>query len=149
MGLIDFVKEAGERIADRLGTDREADAKAVSRQVEQVGPSIEGLRVEVEGDKAVLSGKAATQADREKAILAAGNNQGIAQVDDRITVAKPAPESRYHRVQKGDTLSKIAKEMYGDAMKYPVIFEANQPMLKDPDKIYPGQVLRIPPLEEA
>ena len=46
--------------------------------------------------------------------------------------------------QTGDTLSKIAKEMYGDANKYPVIFEANKPMLKDPDKIYPGQVLRIP-----
>ena len=46
----------------------------------------------------------------------------------------------------GDNLSKIAKKFYGDANKYPVIFEANKPMLKDPNKIYPGQNLRIPPL---
>jgi nucleoid-associated protein YgaU len=50
-----------------------------------------------------------------------------------------------HTVVKGDTLSKIAKAQYGDAMKDPVIFEANRPMIEDPDKIYPGQVLRIPP----
>ena len=61
-------------------------------------------------------------------------------------VATPAPEARYYTVVKGDSLSKIAKEMYGNAMKYPVIFEANKPMLKDPDLIYPGQVLRIPEL---
>ncbi len=58
---------------------------------------------------------------------------------------KKEPEAKYYTVVKGDTLSKIAKASYGDAMKYPVIFEANKPMLKDPDKIYPGQVLRIPP----
>ena len=58
----------------------------------------------------------------------------------------PEPEGTYYEVKKGDTLSKIAKAQYGDAMKYPQIFEANRPMLKDPDKIYPGQVLRIPPL---
>ncbi|MCB1610239.1 MAG: LysM peptidoglycan-binding domain-containing protein [Xanthomonadales bacterium] len=56
--------------------------------------------------------------------------------------------SRTHTVQKGDTLSKIAKEVYGNAGKYPIIFEANQPMLSHPDKIYPGQVLRIPALGE-
>jgi nucleoid-associated protein YgaU len=53
--------------------------------------------------------------------------------------------SKFYTVVKGDTLSKIAKEFYGDASKYPVIFEANTPMLKDPDLIYPGQVLRVPP----
>ena len=46
---------------------------------------------------------------------------------------------------KGDTLSAIAKEVYGDANKYPVIFEANKPMLSSPDRIYPGQKLVIPP----
>ena len=102
----------------------------------------------MDGDKAVVSGKAASQAEREKAILAAGNTQGVARVDDRLTVAAAEPESQYHRVESGDTLSKIAKQYYGDLSKYPVIFEANQPMLKDPDKIYPGQVLRIPPLAD-
>ena len=106
---------------------------------------MDGLKVEVEGGKAVVTGTAANQAEREKAVLAAGNTQGVAQVDDRIVVAAPEPESKYHKVASGDSLSKIAKEFYGDAMKYPLIFEANQPMLKDPDEIYPGQVLRIPP----
>jgi nucleoid-associated protein YgaU len=86
------------------------------------------------------------QADREKAVLVVGNTKGIAQVDDQITVETPAPEATYYTVQRGDTLSKIAREHYHDASKYPVIFEANRPMLKDPDKIYPGQKLRIPPL---
>jgi len=54
------------------------------------------------------------------------------------------PSSRFYTVKSGDTLGKIAKEFYGNAGKYPVIFEANKPMLKDPDRIYPGQVLRIP-----
>ena len=57
-----------------------------------------------------------------------------------------AAMAQFHTVVSGDSLSKIAKEFYGDAMKYPVIFEANKPMLTHPDKIYPGQVLRIPPL---
>ena len=81
-------------------------------------------------------------------MLAVGNTAGIARVDDRIEVvevAKKEPEATYYTVVKGDSLSKIAKAQYGDPMKYPAIFEANRPMLKDPDLIYPGQVLRIPP----
>ncbi|MDJ0787521.1 MAG: peptidoglycan-binding protein LysM [Myxococcota bacterium] len=143
MGLFDFVKEAGERILS--GSNAAADSEAVNKRVSDLGISLEGLKVEVDGDKAVVSGKAANQADREKVILAAGNNEGIAQVEDHIEVAEAAPESQYYRVVSGDSLSKIAKEFYGDPMKYPVIFEANQPMLKDPNEIYPGQVLRIPP----
>jgi nucleoid-associated protein YgaU len=79
--------------------------------------------------------------------LVLGNTEGIATVDDNITVITPKVESKFYTVEKGDSLSKIAKAMYGDAMKYPVIFEANKPMLKDPDLIYPGQVLRIPALD--
>jgi nucleoid-associated protein YgaU len=142
---MDFVKDAGESLLDKFGSDRGADSQAVSKRIQDLGLSVDGLKVEVEGDKAVLRGSAASQADREKAILAAGNTQGVAQVDDQLSVTAPEPESQYYKVVSGDSLSKIAKEFYGDAMKYPVIFEANQPMLKDPDKIYPGQVLRIPP----
>jgi nucleoid-associated protein YgaU len=81
-------------------------------------------------------------------VLTAGNTKGVAQVDDRLVVeaAEPEPEAAMYTVKSGDTLSAIAKAHYGDAMKYPEIFEANKPMLTDPDKIYPGQVLRIPPL---
>ena len=83
---------------------------------------------------------------REKIVLILGNTAGIGGVDDQLTVEAPEPEATYYTVVSGDSLSKIAKAHYGDAMKYPVIFEANKPMLTDPDKIYPGQVLRIPPL---
>ena len=84
--------------------------------------------------------------DFKKIILMVGNTQGVGQVDDRLVVGKPEPEAVMYTVRRGDTLSKIAKEHYGDARKYPVIFEANRPMLTHPDKIYPGQMLRIPPL---
>lgn len=102
---------------------------------------------EKEDGKIILKGKAKTQADAEKAIIAAGNSAGVEEVESQIEIEEPAPEARMYEVKSGDSLSKIAKEMYGDAMKYPEIFEANKPMLSDPDKIYPGQVLRIPPLD--
>ena len=148
MGLFDFVKEAGEDLIEKLGQGSEKDTQTVSNRVQEMGLSLDDLKVEVDGDKAVIRGKAASQADAEKAVLELGNTPGIASVDDQLEVATPAAQSQYHKVVSGDTLSKIAKEFYGDAMKYPVIFEANQPMLEDPDKIYPGQVLRIPPLED-
>lgn len=145
MGLFDFVKEAGEGLLEKLSGDATEDAKAVEARVQEFGLGVDDLRVEVQGDRAVLRGKASDQAAAEKAILAAGNVPGIAQIDDQLEVEKPAQASQYHRVVSGDSLSKIAKQFYGDAMKYPLIFEANQPMLTDPNKIYPGQVLRIPP----
>ena len=107
---------------------------------------VEELRIEVQGDVATVWGKVDNQAEREKVVLAVGNVIGIARVDDRMEAKQKAPEAQMHTVVSGDSLSKIAKKYYGDANKYQAIFEANKPMLKDPDKIYPGQVLRIPPL---
>ena len=89
-------------------------------------------------------GTVAAQDVREKVILVVGNTAGVESVHDNLAVDKPEPEAKFYTVVRGDTLSKIAKEFYGNANKYPKIFEANKPMLKDPDKIYPGQVLRIP-----
>lgn len=143
MGLIDFARNAGESLLGSLKGGDDA-APAVSKRVHDLGLSVEGLEVEVRDGKAIVSGKTASQEEREKAVLAVGNIQGIEQVDDRLEVDSAEPESQYYRVVSGDSLSKIAKEFYGDAMRYPVIFEANRPMLKDPDEIYPGQVLRIP-----
>jgi nucleoid-associated protein YgaU len=153
MGLIDFIKDAGELI---FGGGREASAGAATAEADAgaaltnsltaLGIPIEALSIQVKGDVATVSGKAKSQADREKVVLVVGNTKGIAQVDDQLTVEAPAPEATYYTVERGDTLSKIAREHYRDASKYPVIFEANRPMLKDPDKIYPGQKLRIPPL---
>lgn len=161
MGLFDFVKNAGEKI---LGKDEPAppqpqgrqvspeqlnamkQSKALQQLVAKLGLEVEELRIEVQGDVATVWGKVDDQAEREKVVLAVGNVIGIARVDDRMEAKKKAPEAQMHTVASGDSLSKIAKKYYGDANKYQVIFEANKPMLKDPDKIYPGQVLRIPPL---
>ena len=112
----------------------------------QQNAKIDNLSVNYDGnsDKVTINGSAANQAEREKAILAAGNVQYVAQVEDNISVATPEPESRMYTVKSGDTLSKISKEMYGDANQYNKIFDANKPLLSDPNKIYPGQVLRIP-----
>jgi nucleoid-associated protein YgaU len=147
MGLIDFVKEAGEDLLKRVGAVEEVDAEGIAKSIHDHGFQIEDLRVGVEGDVATVSGRAGSQSDREKVVLLIGNTKGVASVNDGLEVAKPEPEGSYYKVQPGDSLSKIAKAHYGDAMKYPVIFEANRPMLKDPDKIYPGQVLRIPPAQ--
>jgi nucleoid-associated protein YgaU len=153
MGLIDFIKDAGELIFGRATEAPSGDAKeeadagvALAKSLTTLGIPVEDLSVQVKGDIATVSGKAKSQADREKAVLVVGNTKGIAQVDDQITVETPEPEATYYTVQRGDTLSKIAREHYSDASKYPRIFEANRPMLKDPDKIYPGQKLRLPPL---
>ena len=153
MGLIDFVRAAGEKI---FGTSEAAAspttdetvlskrATALEAHVGKLGLPVEGLKIKVADDVAYVKGTVPTQAEREKIVLAVGNVAGIAKVEDRLEVTNPQPEARYYTVAKGDTLSKISKEMYGDANKYPQIFEANKPMLSHPDKIYPGQVLRIP-----
>lgn len=160
MGLFDFVKEAGEKIfgkeekksaaapaPDQKVLDRRL-ANALAKSVRDHGFEVENLEVGVDGGVATVSGKVADQETREKVVLCCGNAYGIARVDDRLEVSASAPEARFYTVKSGDTLSKIAKEHYGNAMKYPVIFEANKPMLTDPDKIYPGQVLRIPAADD-
>lgn len=109
---------------------------------------IEDLELDVDGTSVIVKGVCPDQQSREKIVLALGNVEGIDCVNDQITVEIEETESQFYTVKSGDSLSKIAKHYYGNAMKYPVIFEANKPMLKDPDLIYPGQVLRIPPPEE-
>jgi nucleoid-associated protein YgaU len=162
MGLISFVKEAGEKL---LGRGRKAEASvgppskptapigtafidsdALADRVNDLGLKAENLTLSIEGDIVIVTGEAATQADYEKIVLALGNTEGVAGVDNRMTVKVSAPPAVYYTVAKGDTLSKIAKTQYGDPNKYNAIFEANRPMLKHPDRIYPGQVLRVPPL---
>ncbi len=107
----------------------------------------EGLSVAFDGATAsvTVSGVAPDQATREKIVLCCGNVANVERVNDLMTVSSSEPTAEYYTVVKGDTLSKISKQFYGDANKYMKIYEANTPMLKHPDKIYPGQMLRIPP----
>ena len=155
MGLFSFLKTAGAKIfggssapaptaADNAEIVNKQREDLMVKMVNTMGLAVTNLAVNVDGDTVVVYGDADTQAIKEKVILALGNVEGIGSVDDRMTVTNPEPESKFHTVVKGESLSKIAKEYYGDPMKYPMIFEANKPMLTDPDLIYPGQVLRIP-----
>jgi nucleoid-associated protein YgaU len=144
MSLIDFVKAAGHAIG--IGSAEAApSADDLKKEAQSHGLDVSKLDVAVEGDKVTVSGPAASQEQKEKIILAMGNVAGVAKVEDKIEPAQPADTSIFYTVKKGDTLSAIAKAQYGNANKYPAIFEANKPMLTHPDKIYPGQVLRIPP----
>lgn len=142
MNLFKFVKNAGEKLTGSVTNA----AEAIKDRVTGNKIDVKDLNVATEGEKVILKGTAKTQEEAEKAIIAAGNNAGVAEVESHIVVEEAAPEANFYTVVSGDSLSKIAKAQYGDAMKYPVIFDANKPMLSDPDKIYPGQVLRIPPL---
>jgi nucleoid-associated protein YgaU len=173
MGLLSFVKEAGQKLfqtgssgaaatAGAAGTGAAAAApaptqadvatlnetagKAILKYIQTQNLPAENLSVSFDGASgtAIIKGQAKDQPTREKIVLCAGNIQSVAHVNDQMTVAAPSTEAKYYTVENGDTLSKISKEMYGDANKYNLIFEANKPMLTSPDKIYPGQMLRIP-----
>ena len=145
MSLFSFVKEAGEKLIDLLTPGNANAEEQLKKHVESVGLGNPNISATVEGDKVILKGEVTSQEEKEKIILAAGNIAGVASVDDQITVTGPAVQAaRFVTVKKGDTLSAIAKAEYGDASKYQKIFEANKPLLSHPDKIFPGQVLRIP-----
>ncbi|MCS8467869.1 peptidoglycan-binding protein LysM [Pseudomonas aeruginosa] len=144
MGIFAFVKEAGEKLWDTLTGHEAQAAESLKEHVAKVGLGNPNIQVSVEGDKVIASGEVASQEEKEKILLALGNVAGVSSVEDKITVAQAAPEARFVTVKKGDTLSAIAKAEYGNANAYMKIFEANKSMLSHPDKIYPGQVLRIP-----
>ena len=158
MGIVAFLKEAGEKLfgrnvqaaqtdaGQREAANREA-ATAIGNHLAKFGFKVTALTVtfDTQTGTARVFGVAADQETKEKVILAAGNVEGVAAVDDMMTVERSAPAAQYYTVVRGDTLSKIAKQFYGNANDYMRIFEANKPMLTHPDKIYPGQNLRIPP----
>ena len=164
MGLLSFVKEAGEKLFNLGSKDANAAAPAAPTQADVAALNdtasnailtyvktqnlpVDNLQVKFDGASATatVSGQAQDQATREKVVLCCGNINSVENVNDQMTVATASAEAKYYTVVSGDTLSKISKQMYGDANKYNDIFEANKPMLTSPDKIYPGQMLRIPP----
>ncbi|MEU3055901.1 peptidoglycan-binding protein LysM [Streptomyces griseus] len=145
MALHSFVKNAGERLIDFTTPGNARAEEQLKEHIEAVGLGAPNISASVEGDTVVLRGEAASQAEAEKLVLATGNINGVASVDDRLTVTGPAAAaSRFVAVREGDILPAIAKAEYGDEGRYPVIVEANRPMLSHPDKIYPGLVLRLP-----
>ncbi len=152
MGLFSFIKEKGAKIFGKKEEDapieekKELQAQALLDYVKSLGLTYNRLKLSVTDDDVKVEGEVAAQADAEKILLAIGNVEGVDQVDNLMTVATPAPQAQFYTVVSGDTLSKISKDYYGDPNKYNTIFEANKPMLNHPDKIYPGQVLRIPNL---
>ncbi|HMS26994.1 MAG TPA: peptidoglycan-binding protein LysM [Burkholderiaceae bacterium] len=167
MGMFSFIKEAGEKLfghkevedaAAKAATDEAARARSdelnkaaadgIAKYIEAQNLGIEGLYVTFDGATSTveLQGTAPSQEASEKAALCCGNVGGVSGVNNLLAVSDSAGESQFHDVVRGDTLSAIAKEYYGNANKYMAIFEANKPMLSHPDKIYPGQKLRIPPL---
>jgi len=166
MSLISFVKEAGEKLfgagkakeamaqaaaaptAEAVKASNDAAGDAILGYIQSQGLAATGLTVTFDGATTSVSvfGVAPDQATREKIVLCCGNVAGVSHVNDMMSVDQSQPEATYYTVVAGDNLSKISKANYGDPNKYMKIFDANKPMLSNPDRIYPGQVLRIPPL---
>jgi nucleoid-associated protein YgaU len=166
MSLLSFIKDAGEKLFKKPGAQEQSapaaaaptqanvedlNAKAgeaIESYVEQQKLGIENLDIKFDGasGKVTISGQAPTQEAAEKAVLCCGNVAHVASVDNLLSVSQETQAAQFHDVVSGDTLSAISKKYYGDANKYNAIFEANRPMLSHPDKIYPGQKLRIPQL---
>lgn len=164
MGLFNFIKGAGASIFGGDDDKQEpVEIKPFATHLKDHGIDPAPYAFSLKQGHLTIEGEAPSQDEKEKVVMTLGNVHGVSTVDDRITVrqaiaptadnapavdgaeATPADwQSDTYTVKSGDTLSGIAKQLYGDASKYMVIFEANTPMLKDPNKIYPGQVLRIP-----
>ena len=160
MGMIVFFK-------DKLGIGG-PDADKIKAQITKLGLQVQNLDIKIDDGVATVTGLAVNRAEASKIVMAIGNNEGITKVDNKMRVplssirsatTAPVPDAEdsdadeeavvFYPVAKGDTLSAIAKRLYGNANLYPKIFEANRPMLSHPDKIYPGQVLRVPPLDTS
>ena len=164
MGLMSFIKDAGEKLfgigqakaaqeavkaaptPENVAAMSAAAGEAIEKYINTQGLNVSALDIKFDAPSGAVTvaGTVPDQATKEKVLLCCGNVAGVASVNDMLVVTAPEPESQWHTVVSGDNLSKIAKKFYGDANKYPAIFEANKPMLSHPDKIYPGQVLRIP-----
>lgn len=141
MGLFDFVKDIGQKL---FGSEDEA-AEKIKENIETANPGITNLDVNYNNGVVELSGNADSAEALEKAVLMAGNVKGVSEVKvDAVSAPPQQATVEYYIIQKGDTLSAIAKRYYGNANDYPRIFEANREVIKDADLIYPGQKIRIP-----
>lgn len=144
MGLINFVQAAGSALWDNVQGQEAHAAEKLHEHLALSGLGNPDVAITVDGSTVKVAGQVPTQEVKEKVLLALGNVLGVATIEDHIQVFEQATPAKFVTVAKGDTLSAIAKAQYGNANAYMKIFEANKPLLTDPNKIYPGQVLRIP-----
>lgn len=146
MSLFDFALNIGKKLFGSEAEAAEAEAaEKIKEHIEADNPGVKNLKVEFAQGEVKLSGEAASAEAMEKAVLMAGNVQGVKTVSVAGMTAPPQTgKVEYYEIQKGDTLSAIAKHFLGEASAYPKIFEANRDVIKDPDLIYPGQKIRIP-----
>jgi nucleoid-associated protein YgaU len=147
MGLFNFIKSVGNKVFG-ASEAQAAPAEELAKEVAKHGLNVDGLDIKVVGNKITVGGSTPNTAEAEKIILALGNTLGVSAVESQLVVNQEVPAATMYEVKSGDTLWKIAETHYGKGKgaKYDVIFEANKPMLSHPDKIYPHQILRIPPL---
>lgn len=148
METLTFNKEAGAQLFGKISAtapdSENLKASELLNFVKGLGLTYKNIKLSTSGQTVTLEGEVEHQADAEKIALAVGNVGGVQSVSNKMRVTTSEPASQFYTVVSGDSLSKIAGKFYGDVQKYNVIFEANKPMLTDPDKIYPGQLLRIP-----
>jgi nucleoid-associated protein YgaU len=141
MGLFDFAKDVGKSV---FGKDAEASEK-IKQEIERDNPGIKDLDVSFDQGVVTLGGAADNREAMEKAVLMAGNVKGVERVEAaQLQAPEQSAKVEFYIIKKGDNLSAIAKQFYGDANAYPKIFEANREVIKNPDLIYPGQKIRIP-----
>lgn len=141
MGLFDFMKNTGKKI---FGNDEDAGEK-IKEHIESDNPGVQNLKVEYKDGVASLSGTAETPEAMEKAVLMAGNVEGVAEVQaDGLSAPAPTQSVEYYVIQKGDTLWALAQKYYGNGAEHQRIFEANREVIKDPNSIFVGQKIRIP-----
>ncbi len=141
MGLLSFAKNIGKKLFKR----EEEAPELIKAHVEEDNPGVDNLSVEINDGVVSLSGEASSAEAKEKAILLAGNIKGVEEVKfDNLAAPEQTGVVEYYEIVSGDTLSGIAKNFYGSGSKYMKIFEANREVIKDPDKIYVGQKIRIP-----
>ena len=139
--LFDFAANIGKKVFKRGEPDA---AKKLKEHIEKNNPGVSDLQVEVNDDVATISGSAADQAAYEKAVLMAGNVEGVSKVEAAGVSHPAAAEAEFVLVKEGDTLWGISERAYGNGARYTEIFAANREVIEDPDLIFPGQKIRIP-----
>ena len=145
MDLFGFAKDVGRRLFD---TDAEA-ADNIRQHLDIKLSGVSNLDVQFDDGVCTLSGECINEATRTNAILIAGDVEGVEKVvADDLTFPEPPPEEKenfeIYEIVSGDTLGGIAKRFYGKASAYTRIHEANKELIPDPNKIYPGQRIKIP-----